>query len=497
MQFSVLTGKPETITADTLVIFVSQFSKISDSLLKQIDKASGSGLSTMLNAGQFEGKSNQTVELFGLEGFMSPRLILVGMGQRPASDFDKFRQAAGTIAKLQGFRKSDSVLFHLGNVKSPESFQAVVEGCMLGGYKFLQYKGDSDSQTVELPSSFTFVTSDSQTKRKADKAVSRGQILAEGQLLVRDLASTPGNYLTPKLLAGRVEKLGKKHKFSVSVLDEKQMAKKKMGALLSVSRGSTEPARFIIMKHNGGHKGQAPVVLVGKGVTFDSGGISLKAGLNMHEMKGDMTGGACVIAALTTAARLKLPLNVVGLVPATENMPAGNATKPGDVVTSRKGLTIEVINTDAEGRMILADALDYANEFKPQAVIDIATLTGASLYIIGYEGAPFFSNNKKLKAKIESASSATSERVWNMPLWDAFSESMKSPVADLWNSGGRDAGTCKAASFLEYFIGDWPWAHIDIAYVDVEPKGRPYIPKGATGIGLRLLIETLSNWKKL
>ncbi|MDF1543821.1 MAG: leucyl aminopeptidase [bacterium] len=497
MQYSVITGKPELISVDTLVIFVSKFDKLNDSLLKQIDRASGGSLRTMLESGQFEGKSNQTAELYGIDGFQASRIILAGTGKHSASDVDKFRQAAGTVARMRGFQKSESVLIHLANSKAPEAFQAALEGCLLGGYKFLAFKGDDESQKVEFPSSISFLITDSKAKRKIEKGVTKGQIMAEGQLLVRDLASTPGNFLTPKLLASRVEKLGKDHKFSVSILDEKQIKQEKMGALLSVSRGSTEPARFIIMKHNGGRKGQAPVVLVGKGVTFDSGGISLKPGLNLHEMKGDMTGGACVIAALTTAARLNLPLNVVGLVPATENMPAGNATKPGDVVTSRKGLTIEIINTDAEGRLILADALDYANEFKPQAVIDIATLTGASLYIIGYEGAPFFSNNRKLKAKIESASNTTSEKVWNMPLWEAFAEGMKSPVADLLNSGGRDAGTCKAASFLEYFIGDWPWAHIDIAYVDVEPSGRPYIPKGATGIGLRLLIETLTNWKKL
>ena len=232
-------------------------------------------------------------------------------------------------------------------------------------------------------------------------------------------------------------------------------------------------------------------MLVGKGVTFDSGGISLKPGQDMHEMKGDMTGSAVVIAAMITAARLKLKINLVALTPLTENMPSGHATRPGDIVVSRQGKTIEIINTDAEGRLILADALDYANKFKPQAVIDVATLTGAALYVLGYAGAPIMGNNTKLLDRISAAADVTAEKVWAMPIWDEHRDQMKSGIADLVNSGGRAAGTIAAGAFLENFIGDWPWAHIDIAYVDIEHGGKAYIPKGATGIGLRLLTEVL------
>ena len=273
--------------------------------------------------------------------------------------------------------------------------------------------------------------------------------------------------------------------------------KEKMGALLSVTKGSDEPPRFLILRHNGGPENQKPIVLVGKGITFDSGGISLKPGLNMHEMKQDMAGSAAVLATIVTAARLGIPRNVVGLIPTCENLPSGHATRPGDVVVSRKGKTIEIINTDAEGRLILADALDYAGTFNPQAVIDIATLTGASLYILGYAGAPIVGNTPKLMDRVRDAAAATNERVWELPLWDDYREQMKSSIADLVNSGGKPAGTIAAAAFLENFIGDWPWAHIDIAYVDLEPKGSAYTPKGATGFGVRLLTELLSNWKKL
>jgi len=269
-----------------------------------------------------------------------------------------------------------------------------------------------------------------------------------------------------------------------------------MGALLSVSQGSVEPPRFIILEYKGAAARKAPIVLVGKGVTFDSGGISIKPSLNMHEMKQDMTGAAVMLSTIVTVARLKLPLNIVTLIPSTENMPSSNAVKPGDIIKTRKGLTVEIINTDAEGRLILADALDYASKFKPEAVIDIATLTGAALLILGYAGAPIVCNNRKLANSLRKAADLSAERVWELPLWDDFREAMKSPIADLWNSGGRPAATLTAAAFLENFIGDYPWAHIDIAYKDTEPNGTEYTPKGPTGFGTRLLVEMLSNWRK-
>jgi leucyl aminopeptidase len=330
-----------------------------------------------------------------------------------------------------------------------------------------------------------------------EKAVSRGTVIGEGQMLVRKLASTPSNDLTPTLYAEKAKELAKQYGFECRVLDEAAIKREKMGAFLAVTRGSEEPPRFIILTYKGGPENQKPIVLVGKGITFDSGGISLKPGLNMHEMKQDMAGSAVVVGTVVTAARLGINRNIIGLVPTCENMPSGHATRPGDIVRSRKGKTVEIINTDAEGRLILADALDYAGKFDPQAVIDIATLTGAALYILGYAGAPILGNNESLLDRIREASASTAERVWPLPIWDDQREQMKSEIADLVNSGGRPAGTAAAAAFLENFIGEWPWAHIDIASVDLEPKGKPYIPKGASGFGVRLLTELLSNWKKL
>jgi leucyl aminopeptidase len=239
------------------------------------------------------------------------------------------------------------------------------------------------------------------------------------------------------------------------------------------------------------------VVLIGKGITFDAGGISLKPGLLMDEMKGDMTGAAVVMMVLTAAARLNAKVNLAALIPMAENLPSGGATRPGDIITSRAGHTIEIINTDAEGRLILADALDYANTLDPQAVIDVATLTGAALYILGYAGAPFAGNNQILNDNLRAASERSGEKIWELPLWEEFADLMKSSIADIKNSAGKTAGTLAAASFLKKFTGDWPWAHIDIAYCDLEPKGRPYVPKGPTGFSVRLLIDLISNWKKV
>ncbi|MEW5994925.1 MAG: leucyl aminopeptidase, partial [Candidatus Zixiibacteriota bacterium] len=423
------------------------------------------------------------------------RVLLVGLGERKKLDHDAVRRAAGRVSGARGLKSSKSAAFCLVGSDDPCLYHAAIEGYLLGSYKLLEFKSEQKPEDITHLVNITFIVRNRSRLRAIRAAVERGRIIAEGQLLVRRLAFLPANQLTPRLFAEEARRLAKDHRFGCQVLDEKAIEKEKMGGLLGVARGSTERPRFIILKYNGGRAGARPVVLVGKGVTFDAGGISLKQALNMHEMKGDMSGAAAVLGAVVTAARLKLKLNLVGLIPATENMPSGSATRPGDVLKTRKGLTVEVINTDAEGRLILADALDYANTFKPQAVIDIATLTGASLYILGYAGAPVLGNHAGLLQRVKNASKATAEKVWQLPIWDEHRDLMKSPIADLKNSAGKPAGTIAASAFLENFIGDWPWLHIDIAYMDLEPEGKPYTPKGASGFGLRLLVELLSNWK--
>ncbi|MEW5925029.1 MAG: leucyl aminopeptidase, partial [Candidatus Zixiibacteriota bacterium] len=420
-------------------------------------------------------------------------VILAGLGKAEKIDNDCYRQAAGTISQLHAVKKAKTVAFYFGDHEAGKTAAATFEGFLLGRFTINDYKTGDDKERDVLHTVYFYGTDQKQLK-ELKKDVASAHIIAEGVMLARRLASMPGNSLPPEKFASEAKTLAGRHKIKITVLNEKQIKAEKMGALLAVAQGSAQPPRFIIMEYKGGKASQKPVVIVGKGITFDSGGISLKPVLDMHKMKGDMQGGAVVLGTMVTIARLGLPLNVVGLIPLAENMPSSKALKPGDIVTSRKGKTIEIISTDAEGRLILADALDYANKFKPQAVIDIATLTGGALYVTGYSGAPVMGNDADLMAALKKASDATAERVWEMPIWEDFRDRMKSSIADLKNSGGKPAATMTAGAFLENFIGNWPWAHIDIASVDDELTGKPYIPVGASGVGLRLLVELLEKW---
>jgi leucyl aminopeptidase len=479
------------------VYFVARFDKITDRMLKELDEVSLGAVSTLMHSGEFTGKEGEVATLYRPGGYEAERVILAGLGETKKVNVDSYRKAAGIVSRSKGLTTSSKAAFYVGKVVNEEIYQAVIEGYLLGAYRLLDFKTGEDAKNKNILKEITFYTDSARTVNRLKKAVERGLVFAECQNLVRTLASTPSNYLTPILLAAEAQKLARAHGFGCRVLDEKEIAREKMGALMAVARGAKEPPRFIVLEHRGGPKNKKPVVLVGKGVTFDTGGISLKPGLNMHEMKCDMTGAAVVLAAVVAASRMKLPQNIVGLMPATENVPSATATKPGDIVTSRKGLTVEIINTDAEGRLILADALDYANEFKPQAVIDIATLTGAALIVLGTAGAPIMGNNPRLVARVKESAENTAEKVWEMPIWDEHRENMKSTIADVVNSYGRPGGTITAGAFLERFTGDYPWVHIDIASVDQERLGRPYVPKGVTGIGLRLLADILYRWKAL
>lgn len=485
------------IACDSLVCFVEKTDTVGGSMLRAIDAATDGAVDVLIESEEFTGKSGETAVMYKPDGFACTRLILLGLGEKKSINPDSYRKAAAALSKIKAFTSARQVGFYFDSTSDALEFQASIEGFLLSSFKLLDYKSGDDKKSNINIENYKFVVRNNKMTRRMEKAVEKGVICAEAQMLVRTLGSTPSNYLTPSMFADKAKELARKYKLKCKVLDENAIVKEKMGALLAVAKGSDEPPRFIILEYNGAPASRKPVVLVGKGVTFDSGGISLKPGLNMHEMKGDMCGAAVVLSSIVTAARLGVKQNIVALIPATENMPSGKATKPGDIHVSRKGLTIENINTDAEGRLILADALDYANKFKPQAVIDIATLTGATLFILGYAGAPIMGNNQKLLDRISDASQVTAEKTWQLPIWDEHRDQMKSSIADVVNSGGRPAGTITAAAFLENFIGDYPWAHIDIAYVDIEPSGKHYLPKGVTGIGARLVTEVLSNWKKL
>lgn len=481
----------------SIVYFVPQFSRLTDKNLKELDDSTLGAVTTLMESGEFTGKQGETATLYRPGGFIADRVMLAGLGDRKSVNADSYRKAAGTVSKFKGLTTAKKAAFYFGKVEKEEYFQAAAEGYILGSFKLLDFKTGEGAKRKNILDEITFMADNPRIRRRVEKAVERGQVFAECQNLVRLLGSTPSNHLTPRMLAARAEDLARKYRLRCRVLDEKAIEREKMGMFLAVAKGATEPPRFIILEHKGGRARSKPVVLVGKGVTFDTGGISLKPALNMQDMKNDMSGAAVVLATLVAAARLKYPVHIVGLIPATENVPSATATKPGDVVTSRKGLTVEIINTDAEGRLILADALDYAGTFKPQAVIDIATLTGAALIVLGYAGAPILGNSPKLLKRLKDSAEHTAEKVWEMPIWEEHRDNMKSTIADVQNSYGRPGGTITAAAFLENFIADYPWAHVDIASVDQEPAGKSYMPKGITGIGVRLLADVLHRWKAL
>jgi len=496
MRISSAVSGLTNIKASSLVKFCTEKDFIKESWIRKLDNKLGGIIKKSYTDGEFEGELNQLLVVHSQSYLPSDRLILAGVGNKKNLDPDCFRQAAGTLSRIPAIKNSASIAFFIEGDDIEKYSAAVVEGFNLGRFEILEFKSDINN-VKEKTKNISLVVESASQKTPVNRGITYGRFSSESVSLARGLAFRPGNYLPPREFATQAQTLAKKNKFQCKVLNEKQIKTEKMGALIGVAKGSDEPPRFVILEYKGGKPGHKPIVLVGKGVTFDSGGLSLKEPAKMPEMKGDMQGGAIVLASINAAAQMKLPLNLIGLIPLAENMPSAKALKPGDIIISRKGKSIEITNTDAEGRLILADALDYANKFKPQAVIDIATLTGASLYVLGYSGAPVLGNNKRLMDAVRDASFATAEKVWEMPIWDEYREAMESPLADLKNSAGKAAGTCCAAAFLENFIGDWPWAHIDIAYTDLEITGQPYTPKGASGFGLRLLIHLLSNWKNI
>jgi leucyl aminopeptidase len=408
---------------------------------------------------------------------------------------DQIRQAIGYAAKRVRQAKADSFTAALPSMTPSgasivEVAQAMVEGAILGNYQFNVYR--SEGSTNKDVAAMSILTPRQGQMRQLAEGIRRGIATAEATVFVRDLCNHPSNVMTPTRIATEAKRLAKETGVSLKILEQKDMEALGMGALLGVAKGSHEPPKFIILRYDGAKKkDDRPVVFVGKTITFDTGGISLKPAENMEQMKADMTGGAEVMAAIRAAARLKLPLNLVSILPVAENMPGGRAMRPGDVVKTLSGKTVEVQNTDAEGRLILSDGLAYATRFKPVALIDVATLTGACMVALGQFAIGMFGTDAKLKDAVRKAGFRAGERVWEMPLWEEYFEQLRSEVADMRNIGGRGGGMITAALFLSKFVGDCPWVHLDIASTDWSERERAYIPKGPTGIGTRLLVQYL------
>lgn len=498
MEVKVFSGNLAGLRDQALTLTFFEGDATLKGIAKEMDSALGGAITRLLKNGDLTGKGGQVLVIYPGQGYQFERLVLVGLGKRDKVNLDQLRQAAGRAVSKAKELKLETVSFAFpenlpAKSNAADVAQAITEGALLGNYSMDLYKSPEKEKKIELKS-FTLVDKDAKRKAALEKGKEWGDVTSWACSLARDWINLPGNALTPNKLAQEAKKYALKYDIKHQALTPGEIAKLKMGALLGVSRGSQEPCRFIMLEYKKGKAGEAPIVLVGKGVTFDSGGISIKPAEKMEEMKADMSGAAAAIAATLAAARMKLPVNLVTLVPATENLPSGTSLKPGDILTAMNGKTIEVVNTDAEGRLILADALAYAGKYKPKAVIDLATLTGSCIVALGHLRAGLLGNDKKLLDRIKKAADQTAEKVWELPLDEDYKEQIKSNIADVKNSGGRPGGTITAAKFLEMFVDKYPWAHLDIAAMDIESNGKPYIPKGGTGFGTRLLIQLVRDW---
>jgi len=466
---------------DCLVLSVAEPEGISP--YKEIDDVLGGTLSDIIKSGTFRAKQNETHIIHPIGRIKPKAILLVGLGKSSDITGERLRQAGGVSATAisgKGFKRialSTRFIKDLG--LEPSDF---AEGAVLASYRFRAYKKEEDPKNIEQ---LTILT-----EKDITEALRYVTEVASGVYLARDLINTPSNDMTPTGLLRAARSLSG-GKVSVKVIERKEAERLGMGAYLSVAKGSDEPPKFIVISYKGSNT--PPLVIIGKSITFDSGGISIKPSEGMEKMKYDMAGGAAVLGIIKAASSLKLRVNLIGILPSAENLPGGHASKPGDIVRAIDGRTIEIISTDAEGRLTLADAIAYAKRFKPEAIIDIATLTGACSICLGNEAIAMMGNDDSLMEELKRASDITNERLWQMPLYDEYKEYIKSDIADIKNSGGKTGSLVTAGYFLKEFAGDTRWVHLDIAGTAWAEKDKPYCPKGATGVAVRLILRMLSG----
>ncbi len=493
MEFSIKPGSPDKQRSGCIVVGVFEGGKLS-AAAQALDKAAKHYLSDIIARGDMSGKAATTLLLHNVPNTQSERVLLLGLGKGTEFDAKRFLEAIrAALRAVQATGARDAVLYlnEIPVAQRDNSWcmtQAVLAAHETT-YRFDRLKSKPEKNIHGL-NKIQFGLIDGKQAASLKTVLAQAEAIAQGMKLAKDLGNLPGNICTPSYLAAQAQTLAKTHKsIKTTVLEEKDMHKLGMGSLLSVTRGSHEPAKLITLEYRGGNKKQKPIVLVGKGITFDSGGISLKPGADMDEMKYDMCGAASVLGTLQAVAEMGLPVNVVGIIPTCENMPSGTATKPGDVVTSMSGQTIEILNTDAEGRLILCDALTFAGKFEPDTVVDIATLTGACVIALGHVASGLFSNQDGLARELLAAGEQVHDRAWQLPLWDDYQSLLDSNFADMQNIGGRAGGTITAACFLSRFTKDYRWAHLDIAGTAWK-SGKE---KGATGRPVPLLAQYLIN----
>jgi len=497
------TRKVDFGKCETDLLAIGQFSdvKAPDTLSREIDRKLNGEIGRLIKLGDFRGKEGTSAVIYGNDRIGARRILLIGMGEKKKATLDTVRRAAANAAKRSVEIKAKSLSLALHRAFS-ERFdltamgRAMAEGTYLGSYRYDEFVTESENGRLSSLS-VEVIDSDSAKIKKLDNGVKSGTIIGKAQSYARTLANRPANVINPPELAAVAKDLARASKrLSCTVFDEKQMAAKGMGGVLAVGSGSKTAPRFIILKYSPGGKtaGSRPTVaLVGKAITFDSGGISIKPAANMDEMKLDKTGGVTVLGTMKAVAELGLPLNIYGIIPSAENMPGGTSYRPGDIITTFSEKTVEVLNTDAEGRMILCDALSYAVGQKCDIIIDIATLTGACRVALGTYMAGLMSNDGKLMKQLQRAAEDSGEKVWPMPSGDEYAQEMKSKIADLKNIGSKWGGACTAAAFLRQFVGDAKWAHLDIAGVEMFEKATEFATEGSSGFGVRLLTKYLMN----
>ncbi len=497
MNIRVEKGIAEKYPCELLLLFSFESPEPLEGPIKSVDLEWKGFLSALINQGDFKGELFQC-RLFHTQGALpARRVLLAGLGKKEEFDLEKWRGAAskaGQFIRDSGIKQFAFQIKPFNDLSEEELAESFVTGLLLGNYQFNEFKTLERNKIRQIEEAVLLGETRQETSR-IEQGLKRGRIISDAVCMARDLVNGPSNQVTPTALAEKAREIARNQGLGIEVLDLNEAEAAGMGAFVAVAKGSQEPAKFIILEYNKG-KGLDTIVLVGKGITFDSGGISIKPAERMEQMKADMSGAAAVLATMEAVSRFQLPLHLVGMIPATENLPSGKAYKPGDVLKTLSGQTIEVISTDAEGRLILSDALTYSLKYQPKAIIDLATLTGACVIALGDYVMGVFGNDEALLKRIEAASAKAGEKAWRMPLWDEYFEYIKSDMADFKNVGTRAAGAIIGGIFLSKFVEKTPWVHLDIAGPAFIEKERPYIPKGGTGVGVRLLVQLLRDWKK-
>jgi leucyl aminopeptidase len=492
MEVNVLTGDITQAQTDVLILSYFEDSRELEGDIAAVDKALDGAISQLVNRGEINGKFRELTALYTLGKLPSSKVAIVGLGKKADLTSEKIRVAVAEVCRGLRQRSPQNVSsVALGAVVADINFedvgQAMSEGALLGTYTFRKHITKApDYGEIQR---FNIVEADREKAALLEIGCRKGKIIAEATILARDMVNEPSNFMTPADMAEMARQLSQKYNLGLKVIEPEGMKELGMGGILAVSQGSHQVPKLIILTYKGKESEELDVALVGKGITFDSGGLSLKPSENMGEMKGDMAGGASVMGAISAIARLKPLVNVTAIVPAAENLPGGTAMKPGDIITIMNGKTVEIISTDAEGRLVLADALSYARKIGARKLVDVATLTGSCRMALGDICSGVFGNNKDLIDQIISLGSRAGELMWQLPMNEEYKELNKSNIADIKNTGGRNAGAITAALFLSEFVESTPWVHLDIAGTLMTDKDRGYQVKGATGVAVRTLVD--------